>query len=144
MNDCMYSSAKHDWETPDELFQGLNARHGFTVDAAAHSGNHKLPRWFGPGGERPCGLAADWTGERVWLNPPYGRAITAWLDKASSADVLCVALLPARTDTAWFHRYVYVPSCRVVFLRGRLRFKGAAHPAPFPSMLAIYGAQTNA
>lgn len=137
---ALYSSARQDWGTPPELFRQLHQRFNFTVDAAAHEGNHLLPRYWGRGGELPCGIAADWTGERIYCNPPYGRGvINPWVAKAAELEAkVAVLLLPARTDTAWFHDHVR-GIASVHFLRGRVRFYGAKSAAPFPSMIAIYG-----
>ena len=142
----LFSSAKDDWETPDDFFQQLNDEFCFTLDAAANERNHKVPLWFGPGS--PLGvedaLTADWRVDRfttAWLNPPYGRSIERWVEKAfrealqGRATVVC--LLPARTDTAWWHRYVMRAS-QVRFIRGRLRFVGAATSAPFPSVIVVF------
>ena len=136
----MMSSKKSDWETPKDLFDHYNKIYQFTVDAAAMKVNAKLPRWFGPGGEKECGLASDWSGERVWLNPPYGRADTAnWVKRAARRDAdVAVLLLPSRTSNAWFHDYLWnKEGVEVEFIRGRLKFGGSEHGAPFPSMVAI-------
>ena len=74
------------------------------------------------------------------MNPPYGRKIGAWVQKAyesAHSGALVVCLLPARSDTEWFHRYVTRAS-EVRFLRGRLRFGGGEHPAPFPSVVVVF------
>ena len=133
----MFSSKKHDWETPDEFFTELNKEFNFTLDVCAHKHNAKLPRYFSP---EENGLKQDWSKERCYMNPPYGREIEKWVKKAyeeSKKGALVVALLPARTDTRWFHRYVY-KKAEIRFIKGRLKFKGAKHSAPFPSMLAIW------
>ena len=73
------------------------------------------------------------------MNPPYGRAIGGWVQKAfesSQQGALVVCLLPARTDTRWWHEYVMRGEVRL--LRGRITFEGGAHPAPFPSAIAIF------
>lgn len=77
----------------------------------------------------------------MWLNPPYGRDIGKWVEKAYKESLkentVVVCLLPARTDTAWFHDYCMYG--RVIFVRGRLKFGGAKNSAPFPSMVVIFG-----
>jgi phage N-6-adenine-methyltransferase len=139
----LMSSAKTDWGTPQSLFDAYNDHYRFTVDGAAHAGNAKLPRYFGVGGERPCGLEADWTGERVWLNPPYGRRLTKlWVEKAANSGAeVAVLLLPVRTDTRWFHENLYRKlNVQIEFIKGRIKFDGAKHGAPFPSLVAtIWG-----
>jgi phage N-6-adenine-methyltransferase len=129
-----------EWATPQALFDRLNAYHNFDLDAAASSTNHKVDKWFGldhPDPERRNGLEADWDGERVWLNPPYGRILSEWVAKSAyhvhrnGGEV--VLLLPARTDTRWFHDHCVHHA--VEFIKGRLKFGDAKTAAPFPSML---------
>lgn len=137
----MPKAKRDDWGTPQKLFDELHEEFQFTVDAAANEHNHKLPRWWGPGGESPDALDMSWLGERVFCNPPYGRVINHWVHKASMNAGICTAvlLLPARTDTQWFHHYILAPDyARIRWIRGRLKFEGAEHPAPFPSMLVIW------
>lgn len=131
-----FSSQKMDWPTPRELFAEVDAEFGFTVDVCASAENACLPRFWT---ERDEALLRSWEGERVWMNPPYGRQLSRWMEKAwtESAHALVVALVPSRTDTAWWHDHV-MPADEIRFLRGRLRFMGAAHSAPFPSCLVVY------
>lgn len=144
-----YSTAKHDWRTPDDFFQRLHVEFAFTVDAAADCTNHKLPRWYGPGGEREDALTHPWSPEeRHWCNPPYGREQVKFVSQAHDAMTQggCSALLlPARTDTRLFHTYIWDQDNRqpylgvdVRFIKGRLTFEGAAGPAPFPSMVVVF------
>lgn len=79
----------------------------------------------------------SWDGERVFCNPPYGREIKEWVKKASESDAVTVMLLPARTDTAWFHDYIYNKH-KIDFFRGRLKFGDSKNSAPFPSMLVTF------
>lgn len=133
----MFSSASDEWATPQELFDRLNKIFRFNLDAAATLENAKCNEFYT---KEENGLSRPWHGN-VWLNPPYGRQIGAWVKKAyeevtrgGAASV--VLLLPARTDTAWYHDY-----CKkgfVVFMRGRLKFGGAKNAAPFPSMIVIF------
>ena len=130
-----------DWATPQNLFDELNAIHNFTLDVAASSTNHKTQHWFGLDHENPLlrdGLAMSWENNRVWCNPPYGRQIKDWVKKAhdESANAEIVMLLPARTDTAWFHDYAI--RHKVTFIRGRLKFGDGNSPAPFPSILVEF------
>jgi phage N-6-adenine-methyltransferase len=123
------------WTTPQETFDALNAEFGFTVDVCALPENAKCPRFFTP---EMDGLAQKWNGT-CWMNPPYGRAIKAWMRKAyesslNGATVVC--LVPARTDTAWWHDYAMHGELR--FLRGRLRFGEAQNNAPFSSVIVVF------
>ena len=136
MNKVHFSSERHTWETPPELFARYHSQHSFTLDAAALPENTKCPRFFSP---EDNGLAQDWGRETVWLNPPYGRAIIDWMRKAyqaslSGATVVC--LVPSRTDTKWWHDYAMRGD--IEFLRGRVTFVGAPHPAPFPCAVVTF------
>lgn len=135
MNKGMLTSNRQDWETPPELFNRLDAIFHFTLDACAVQSNAKCARYFSPGED---GLSKSWVGETVWCNPPYGREIGAWIQKAyeESKRACVVMLLPARTDTAWFHDYC--AKGEITFLRGRLRIGGMDSNAPFPSMIVIF------
>lgn len=137
MNDALLSSVRMDWQTPPQLFAGLHAEFGFSIDAAASVSNALLPRYWT---EADDALAQDWTGERVWCNPPYGRAGGKFIRKAAEhrAEV-AVLLIPARPDTAAWHDCILdKPNVEVRFLRGRVQFVGAAHPAPFPSAVVVF------
>ena len=82
------------------------------------------------------GLKQEWVGV-CWCNPPYGRGIGKWMKKAAEASAIVVCLVPARTDTKWFHEWV-LNRAEIRFIRGRLHFNGSKNSAPFPSMLVIY------
>src|SRR5262252_6094273 len=135
MTGLHFSSARDDWSTPQDLFDGCNQIFGFTLDACAQPHNDKCLRYYSPLDD---GLAQPWTGT-VWMNPPYGRAIGKWMRKAweahqEGATVVC--LVPARVDTRWWHDYAKRGS--VLFLRGRLKFGGIENSAPFPSALVAF------
>lgn len=141
----MFSSKRPDWGTPQDLYDRLDAEFKFELDAAASETNHKAPRWYSDDGSGG-GLARSWAA-RTFCNPPYGRGMGAWVKKASEEVAsgrcpLAVLLLPARTDTAWFHDYCLdKPGVEIRFLRGRVRFvlpDGARNAAPFPSILVIF------
>ena len=143
----LYSSRNCDWETPQALFDTLHAMFAFRLDACANSGNAKLKRFFSPADDA---LIQDWFPyRRVWLNPPYGRDIGQWMAKArteSAKGALVAALVPARTDTRWWHAEV-AGVANVTFLRGRLKFTRPGAPpstAPFPSAIVIYGPRLDA
>ena len=136
MNPAMYSSASDNWETPQDFFDALNAEFHFTLDAAASDENAKCARYFT---KVQDGLAQDWTGV-VWCNPPYGREVGRWVAKAAKSaekGAVVVMLLPARTDTRWFHDYIN-GRAEVRFVKGRLKFGGAKSSAPFPSMVVVF------
>lgn len=135
-----FSSEKEDWETPPEFFEKVNRRFGFTLDAAASPENAKCEKFYTIAEN---GLAQDWSGETVWINPPYDRHKTPlWVEKAfreAKKGVTVVALLAARPDTKMWHKFILnQPNVKVEFIEGRLRFVGAKYPAPFPSALVIF------
>lgn len=140
---ALFSSDKMDWETPQAFFDELDAEFGFTLDAAATAQNAKCARFFDAEAD---GLAQDWGGERVFCNPPYGRQVGKWAEKAfvesRKPGTLVVLLVASRTDTSWFHDYIWGHADEVRFLKGRLRFESGGVPgdaAPFPSLVAVYG-----
>ena len=136
MNKSMFTSNKDDWETPDVLFNELNNKYHFTIDVASSEQNHKLPRYYT---KEQDGLKQDWSGEIVFCNPPYGREISKWIKKAYYSNTKCVLLIPARTDTKYFHDYIYKKwNVKVEFLKGRLKFSNSKNSAPFPSMIVIF------
>jgi phage N-6-adenine-methyltransferase len=134
-----FSSATDMWATPLEFFERCEAKYGpFTVDVCATPENAKCSRFFTKDDD---GLAQEWGG-RCWMNPPYGREIGKWMRKAyesslQGATVVC--LVPARTDTAWWHDYA--KKGHVEFVRGRLKFGGSKNSAPFPSALVVFRPQ---
>ena len=130
-----FSSATDLWATPQAFFERLNARFGFTLDVCATPENAKCAAYFTTADD---GLAQDWRGT-CWMNPPYGRAIGKWMRKAyesslSGATVVC--LVPARTDTRWWHDYA--AKGEVEFIKGRLKFGGSRNSAPFPSAVVTF------
>lgn len=152
----MKASAQHglfpdtnriDWETPQHIFDELDAEFKFTLDVCATPDNAKCERFFTP---QEDGLRQDWTRDRCWMNPPYGREIVRWVRKASASWVdavnrpgpygfVVVGLVPARTDTAWWHDYIQ-GRAEIRFIRGRLRFgRQQLNPAPFPSAVVVWG-----
>lgn len=135
--ELMFSSKSDLWETPQDLFNELDKEFHFTLDACALPCNAKCLRYYTP---EQDGLSQPWEGI-VWCNPPYGRGVGAWVQKAARsalAGATVVMLLPARTDTRWFHRWIY-RRAEIRFLPGRLKFGGAKNSAPFPSMVCIWG-----
>lgn len=138
ISNALYSSRTEEWSTPQDIFDALHREFNFTVDAAASKENAKCKRYFD---KETDGLKQSWAGETVWCNPPYGKQIGKWMKKglleSRNPRTTVVMLVHARTDTKWFHDYVYHRS-EIRFLRGRLKFGGAQNNAPFPSMVVIY------
>lgn len=131
--DVMFSSKTDLWATPQKFFDTLNQEFRFTTDVCAVSANAKCEQFFSP---EENGLEQEWTGV-CWCNPPYGREISKWVKKAYESECTVVALLPARTDTKWFHEYIY-GKAEIRFVKGRLKFGEASTNAPFPSMVVIW------
>lgn len=135
----LYSSKTDMWATPQDFFDALDAEFHFTLDVCAVKENAKCADYYTP---EQDGLTQSWTG-RVWCNPPYGRNVGQWVKKAhdtASGGGFVVMLLPARTDTRWFHDYIYGKT-EVRFVKGRLKFGGCQNAAPFPSMVVIFGGE---
>ncbi len=138
MNKALFSSKTDNWETPQYLFDELNNRFNFNLDPCADEYNHKCECYFD---KEIDGLVQDWSTKCVFCNPPYGREIGKWVKKAYETHLksgnTIVMLLPARTDTKWFHNYIYKKS-EIEFIKGRLKFGNSKNGAPFPSMIVIY------
>ena len=129
-----FSSERHDWETPQYLFDGLNAEFGFDLDVCATAATAKCRRFFSLEDDA---LSKLWAGV-CWMNPPYGRQIEQWMRiavESALAGALVVCLVPARTDTRWWHQYATRGEIR--YLRGRLKFGQAVNSAPFPSAIVV-------
>lgn len=131
------SSRTDDWPTDPVVFAELAAEFGgFDLDPCASPENAKCGRYFTRNDD---GLAQEWTG-RVFMNPPYGRPLGLWMEKAwrsaQTTAELVVCLVPARTDTAWWHEYAVRGEVR--FIRGRLKFGASTNPAPFPSAVVVF------
>jgi site-specific DNA-methyltransferase (adenine-specific) len=143
----MRTSLDDTWTTPREFFDELNKEFNFGLDAAALQNSTLVPdNWYGPDHPDPAArdaLRIDWNhnsrGRPIWLNPPYGRVIKEWVRKASevaSGGGTVVCLVPARTDTHWWHDYC-INAYEIRYIRGRLKFGGQKNSAPFPSALVI-------
>jgi len=135
----MLSSEDMTWETPQDFFDTLNKEFKFTLDPCATSETAKCKKFYT---KEDDGLSKDWSKERVFCNPPYGSEIKDWVKKCSESNSLVVMLIPARTDTRYFHDYIYQkPNVEIRFIKGRLKFGGkqkGSGSAPFPSMLVIF------
>jgi phage N-6-adenine-methyltransferase len=131
-----FRHGKDEWETPDWLFAKLDREFNFVCDVAATAENAKCKHYYSPATD---GLQARWFGA-CWCNPPYSD-VERWIEKAAysagigTATVVC--LVPARTDTKWWHDLV-IPYGQVRLIRGRLSFKGSRGNAPFPSAIVIF------
>lgn len=146
LNQALFTSVKDNWETPQSVFNELNAEFNFELDAAASDENAKLSKYFT---KEDNALSQEWGGENtnVFCNPPYGRELRKWLEKGYKEHLRCpkrkiVFLIPARTDTSYWHDFIF-DKAEIRFIRGRLKFELNKEPkdaAPFPSALVIYGA----
>lgn len=137
MNKALLSTGKNNWETPLDFFEKLNNEFGFTLDPCASDENHKCDKYYT---EEQDGLKQDWSSEIVYCNPPYsGKIQDEWVRKCyeEGKHTTVVMLIPARTDTKRFHKYI-LGKAEIRFLQGRLTFVGAKDPAPFPSMVVVY------
>lgn len=137
MTKGMYTSNSEEWGTPQELFNRLNKEFNFTLDVCASEENAKCPKYYT---KEEDAMKKEWGGV-IWMNPPYGRRIGNWVKKAKEtaqqgkATVVC--LLPARTDTAWWHDYV-MKADEIRLIRGRLKFGDGKGSAPFPSAIVVF------
>jgi phage N-6-adenine-methyltransferase len=136
INKVLFSSNSDEWETPQDLFNELNQEFRFDLDVAATRENKKCKNYFSKDLD---GLKQSWQGSYVFCNPPYSQ-ISKWVKKASgeaNSNTKVVMLLPARTDTKWFHKYIYNKT-EIRFIKGRLKFSNSKNSAPFPSMIVIF------
>jgi len=140
----MFSSKTPEWETPQSFFEKLDERWSFTLDPCSTEKTAKCKTFFT---EKDNGLEMDWKGHRAFVNPPYGRSIRLWVEKAYrealKQDTVVVCLLPARTDTRWFHDYCMKAQV-IKFVKGRLKFGEATTGAPFPSMIVVFNGRESA
>lgn len=133
-----FSSKTDLWYTPDDFYQKYNNIYKFETDVCATHENAKCENYFT---QEVDGLSQDWKGV-CYMNPPYGRTIKDWMKKAyesslNGATVVC--LVPARTDTQWWHDYAM--KGEIEFIKGRLKFGGSKNSAPFPSAVVVFKAK---
>lgn len=136
INNGLFTSKTNQWATPQNFFDKLNAQYDFELDVCADKTNHKVKKYYS---EQDNGLIQPWAPYRCWMNPPYGRVIGHWMKKAydeSQLGALVVCLVPARTDTAWWHNYAM--KGKIEFIRGRLKFGDGKNSAPFPSAVVTF------
>lgn len=141
INNGLFTSTTDMWATPQEFYDKLDAEFSFELDVCAIDSDAKCDKYYSP---EEDGLQQVWEGT-CWMNPPYGRAIGSWVKKAyesslNGATVVC--LLPARTDTKWWHEYCMKGEVR--FVKGRLKFGDSKNSAPFPSAVVIFGRNVKA
>lgn len=142
----------NEWETPIDLYQKLDDEFHFTLDPCCQEYNHRCEKYYTSDMD---GYDKSWEGETVFCNPPYGREIGKWVKKcyeeSKKSGICVVMLIPARTDTRWFHKYIYhQENVEIRFIRGRLKFINRmlpswrpdgnfkVSPAPFPSMIVVF------
>lgn len=137
--EIMFSSKTDLWETPQSFYDELDKEFQFTLDPCATPENAKCEMFFT---KEMNGLTQNWGGNRVFCNPPYGKEIGKWVKKAyeesKKNDTTVVMLIPARTDTAYFHDYIYHKAKEIRFVKGRLKFGQSKNAAPFPSMVVVF------
>ena len=136
INTGLFTSKTDQWATPQNFFDKLNTQYNFELDVCADKTNHKVEKYYD---EQDNGLIQPWAPYRCWMNPPYGRVIGQWMKKAydeSQLGALVVCLVPARTDTKWWHDYAMRGG--VEFIRGRLKFGDSKNSAPFPSAVIVF------
>lgn len=136
--EVMFSSKTNDWSTPQDFYDKLDNEFGFTLDPCATAKNAKCEKFYT---KEQDGLTQNWGGETVFCNPPYGREISKWVEKcfieSQKPSTKIVMLIPARTDTKYFHDFIY-HKAELRFIKGRLKFGGSKNSAPFPSMVVIF------
>ena len=133
-----YSSKSNEWATPQYLFDELDREFNFTLDPCATDENTKCDKYYTIEDD---GLKQDWSNDIVFMNPPYGRGIKRWIQKAyeeynKGATVVC--LIPARTDTTYWHEYIFNKATDIRFLKGRVKFGDSKNSAPFPSAVVVF------
>lgn len=136
--ETLFSSRTDNWATPQDFFDELNTEFNFTLDPCADDENHKCKKYFTI---RENGLLQDWEGHRVFCNPPYGKQIYKWVEKCyregTKDKTVVVMLIPARTDTKYFHDFI-IHRSEIRFVKGRLKFGESKTAAPFPSMIVVF------
>lgn len=140
MNKVLFSSKRNNWTTPKELFNILDNQFHFTLDACADEYNHLCDKYYT---EQDSCLNHSFENEVVFMNPPYSRNMRVFIkkcyDEARIHNAKIVLLVPSRTDTQWFHNYIYNRfNVQIEFIKGRLHFDNSIQGAPFPSMLVYF------
>lgn len=137
ISDALFTSNSDEWVTPQNVFDMLDKEFNFNLDPCATEENHKCEMYYTA---ETNGLLQNWGGSRVFCNPPYSN-ISAWVEKAfretRNDNTLVVLLIPSRTDTRYFHDFIY-QRAEIRFIKGRLKFGDSKNSAPFPSMIVIF------
>ena len=132
-----FTNKSNEWETPRSLFKELDDEFNFTIDVCATKESAKCERFYT---KQTNGLAQSWESEVAFMNPPYGREISTWIEKAyreSLNGAVVVCLIPARTDTKYWHDYC-MNANQIQFVKGRLKFGEGTGSAPFPSAVVVF------
>ena len=136
-----YSSNSNEWATPQDFYDRLNKEFNFNLDPCSTKENAKCDKFFTIDDD---GLSQSWTGHNVFMNPPYGREIKFWIEKAlketliSGERTVVVCLIPASTDTQYWHDYIFNKAKEIRFVKGRLKFGNGLNSAPFPSAVVVF------
>ena len=134
----MFSSKSTEWETPQDFYERLDKAYDFNLDPCCIKESAKCENYFT---KEDDGLSKDWAGNRVFMNPPYGRAIKKWIEKAhkegKKPNTVVVCLIPSRTDTKYWHEHCMKAS-EIYFVKGRLKFGNSNNAAPFPSAVVVF------
>jgi site-specific DNA-methyltransferase (adenine-specific) len=131
-----YTSDSQEWATPQKVFDELDAEFHFTLDPCCTHENAKCEKHYTIEDD---GLTKSWGGEVVFCNPPY-KDLKKWAKKCYEEflqGATVVMLVPARTDTMWFHDWIY-HKAELRFIKGRLKYNDGKQGAPFPSMIVVY------
>ncbi len=136
-----YSSETNEWATPQDFYDKLDEEFNFNLDPCSAKDNAKCEKFFTIEDD---GLAQTWVGHNVFMNPPYGREIKYWIEKAlnetlsAERETVVVCLIPARTDTKYWHDFIFNKASEVRFVKGRLKFGDGKNSAPFPSAVVVF------
>ena len=146
INSGLMSSKSNEWYTPRYLFEKLDREFGFDLDPCCTKESAKCEKFYT---KKDDGLVQDWLGHTVFVNPPYGREIKKWVkkcyDESKKQNTKVVALIPARTDTSYWHDYIFGKTSDIRFLKGRIKFEKEdgtiENSAPFPSAIIVWGGE---
>ena len=134
-----FSSKTNEWYTPLSFFETLNNEFNFTLDPCCTKESAKCDKFFT---KKENGLKQSWGGYNVFMNPPYGREIKDWIKKAydesKKNNTTVVCLIPARTDTKYWHEFIFDKAKDIRFIKGRLKFGNSKNSAPFPSAVVVF------
>lgn len=137
-----YMSESNEWATPQDFFDKLNKEFNFTLDPCSTKENAKCSKFYTI---KENGLKQSWEGETVFVNPPYGRKIKDWVKKSYEEslkeDTIVVMLIPSRTDTLYWHEWIFPYASEILFVKGRLKFGDGKGSAPFPSAVIVFGTE---